>query len=99
MMKGGIFVTFEFIIGLLFVILFSIIAERMIKNPFIVAGIVATISLIILALLVDTLTPIFLIWIVIYTLASFISAYLADYFFRNHHRANFNSHDNNDGCF
>ena len=89
--------TFEIIIGLLLTILFSVVLERIIRNPFIVAGIFAVITLIIFAIFFETLTAIFAIWVIVYTIAAFVAASLTDYFTRRHHgRGN---RENNDDCF
>ena len=78
-----------FIIGLLFVVLFSIVIELFIKCPKIVAGIITAILLITFGIIflldIGSTTLIAIaIWILIYVVAAYITAYLTCRFFRNH---------------
>lgn len=83
-MKGGMFMTtLELVIGFLFVILFSVILELVIKSPFIVAAVIAVASLVIYGIFSSTLTTTFIIWIVVYTLTALIVAFITDYVSRN----------------
>ena len=91
--------SFEIFVGLLLIIIFSIVVERAIRNPFIIAGIAAIVSLIILAVFYETLTAVFAIWVVIYTIAAFVSAYLSDYFSRRRINRNNGTRNDNDDCF
>ncbi len=77
-----------FFIGLLLVILFSVILEVFLKNPYVVTGIIAVISLIVFALLIDTLGAIFIIWVLIYTILAFITALMTCKFLRDRNRNN-----------
>ncbi len=77
-----------FIIGLLFVVLFSIVIELFIRCPKIVAGIIAAILLITFGIIflldiASTTLIAIAIWIVIYAVAAFITAYLTCRFLRN----------------
>ena len=77
-----------FIIGLLFVVLFSIVIELFIKCPKIVAGIITaslliTIGTIFLLDIASTTLIAIAIWILIYVVAAYITAYLTCRFFRN----------------
>lgn len=77
-----------FFVGLLFVILFSVILQLFLKSPYIVAGIIAVISLIIFAIFMGTLGTSFIIWIIIYTITAFIVALITCRFLRNRHHNN-----------
>ena len=78
-----------FFIGLLLVVLFSVILEVFLKNPYIVTGIIAVIALVVFALLFDTLGLTFIIWIVVYTILAFITALITCKFLREKNRNEF----------
>lgn len=82
--------TFEYLVAFLFVVVFSVLLELVVKSPFIVSAIVAVISLIAYGLFSSTLTTTFIIWIVVYTLTALIVAFITDYISRNR---------NNNSCF
>lgn len=79
--------TGVFLVALLFVILFSVLLQLVVKCPYVVAAIIGVISLIVYAVFSTTLGTIFIAWIVIYTLVSLITAFLTCRFFK--HRDNF----------
>ncbi len=81
-------VVLYFIIGLLLVVLFSIVIELFIRCPKIVAGIIAAILLITFGIIflldiASTTLIAIAIWILIYVVAAYITAYLTCRFFRN----------------
>ena len=77
------------IFGLFFVVLFSVILQIFLKDPYIVAGITTIASLIAFALFFETVGLTFVIWIFIYVIASFIAALLTCKFLHHYY--------NNDG--
>ena len=82
--KGGIDVSTLFF-ALFFVVLFSVILQIFLKNPYIVTGITAIAALMAFVLFFDTVGLNFIIWIFIYVIASFITALLTCKFFHNYH--------------
>lgn len=87
-LKGGLTVL-ALLFSLFFVILFSVILQVFLKDPYIVAGIIAIAALIAFALFYDIIGLIFVIWILIYVIASFITALLTCKIIHRYH--------NNDG--
>lgn len=63
-----------FLLVLFFVIVFAAIIELVLRCPWAVAAIVAIISLIVYAFFFETFGTIFIAWIVIYTLAAWVTA-------------------------
>ena len=88
--KGGFLMNLAFFAVLFFVILFSILLQILLKCPYAVATVVAIIALIVFAFFAETLTNIFIIWIVIYTLAALLTAFLVSRFGRRPRRENDN---------
>lgn len=77
-----------FFVGLLFVILFSIVIEIFIKCPKLVAGIIAAILFVTFGILIlldisSTLLIATAIWILIYIIVAYVTAYLTCRFLRN----------------
>ena len=93
--------TLALFIGLLFVVLFSVFAEIIIRCPLLVSGIIVTLSLIAFALLFDSLGLTFIIWIIIYAIISLVTAFLTDIFGRRRRNGrNERNEDNNiNNCF
>ena len=76
-----------FLAALFFVILFSALLQLVLRCPYVVAAIVAVIALIVYAFFSATLTTIFIVWIIIYTLAALLTAILTCRFLgRNNNR-------------
>ncbi len=74
---------------LFFVVIFSAFLQLLLKNPYAVAAVVALISLVVYAFFSATLTTIFIVWIVIYTLAALLSAFVTKALLgRNHDGCN-----------
>lgn len=88
MMKGGYLMNLAFLAVLFFVILFAILLQLLLRCPYAVAAVIAIISLIVFAFFAETLTNIFIIWIVVYTLAALLTAFLVSRFWRRHEGCN-----------
>lgn len=71
---------------LFFVILISALLELLIRCPYIVAAIIFVASLVVFAFLFDTLGLTFIIWIIAYTIVSFLTALLIERFLRRNDR-------------
>ncbi len=69
-----------FLAVLFFVVLLSIILQLALKCSYAVSAVITIISLIVFAFFIDTLTTIFIVWIVIYALASLLTAFLVNRF-------------------
>ena len=94
------------LVGLLFVILFSIFLEILFRCPPIVAAVILLISLLVFAILIGlgVITTALLIWVIIYTLASLVTAYVTCLFLdrvcnNNNNSCNNNSCNNNFSSF
>ena len=64
----------SFLLVLFFVIVFAAIIELVLRCPWAVAAVVAIISLIVFAFFSETFGTIFIVWIIIYTLAAWVAA-------------------------
>ncbi len=64
----------SFLLVLFFVIVFAAIIELVFRCPWAVAAVVAIISLIVFAFFFETFGNIFIVWIIIYTLAAWVTA-------------------------
>lgn len=73
-----------FLAVLFFVVLFAILLQLLLRCPYAVAAVIVIISLVVFAFFVETLTNIFIIWIVVYTLAALLTAFLVSRFWRRH---------------
>lgn len=65
-----------FLFVLFFVIVFSAILELVVRCPWAVAVAIAIIALVVYAFFFETFGTIFIVWVVIYTLAAWLSAVL-----------------------
>ena len=72
-----------FLAALFFVVIFAVVVQLITKCPLIPAAIVALVSLIVYAFLSETLGTVFIVWIIIYTLAALLAAFLTCLLRRN----------------
>lgn len=84
-----------FLAALFFVVIFAVVVQLITKCPLIPAAIVALVSLIVYAFLSETLGTIFIAWIIVYTLAALLAAWLTNLFSRNN---NCNRCNQNENC-
>ena len=77
-----------YIFGLFLVVIVAIILQLVFRSPLAVAAFVAVGSLIAYAFFSATLTTIFIVWIVIYTLVALLTAYLTSKFTKCHNNCN-----------
>lgn len=96
-----------FLAALFFVVIFAVVLQLITRCPYVPAAIVALVSLIVYAFLFETLGTVFIVWIIIYTLAALLAAFLTCLLNRNNscRRCNENNGCNtctrcnlNDGC-
>lgn len=72
-----------FLAALFFVVIFAIVLQLITKCPYVPAAIVALLSLVVYAFLSATLGTIFIVWIIIYTLAALLASWITRLLYRN----------------